>query len=161
MINISVNIRGIPVANATLRKASDPQVYSRGIMKWGKDLQRNLKLSISHRRFTGEIQDSIEWRQRPRGLNGELFMSIEGVYSDSAGKHIVSLNKNTIRNIRLAEWAIAHGVAEEKKGWVTTTKKHLPFLKVKGHPWIDRVTQKHIPKLPDYILQEVDKEIRR
>ena len=83
-----------------------PMMVRKGMMRWGKILVRDMKLSARKagiKRFSGTLQGlGIRWEQRVRGDTGYLFMRLYAVYLDSMAPHYVNVTR---RRTRLLLWA--------------------------------------------------------
>ena len=149
---IEIQVRGLTRTIANLRKWEKeyPKQIRKGTNKWGKRLAGSMKLAVRPHMWTGETYESIRWKPTKRG--GNLSIRKEGIYLDSAIPHKVSLNKSRARNIRLAEWAVAHNIAR-----VEGNRTIPGAITVHPHPFIGRVLMNNIMKLDKYISQEIKK----
>ena len=120
-----------------------PRALSAGMIKWGNTLAGFIKLSLRAHMWRGKLLDSVRWEQRPRGKIGALKMLQYGLALDRMRPHFVALK----RGRKITKWAKEHGI--QGKG-----------VFVKPHPYIDRILNKHIPKLPKFIALEVQKAAR-
>ncbi len=120
-----------------------PKAFSAGMIKWGRRLQGYIKLSLNAHKHTGRLLKSVRWEQRPRGKIGVLKMLQRGIALDRMNPHWVSLK----RGRRITQWAKDHGIRARS-------------IFVKPHPYIDRIMNKHIIKLPKFIALELKKVAR-
>ena len=154
-MRIKVDIRGINETMDGLIKIEKgtKKAIAKGMNKWGKRLQGNMKLAVRKHIWRRRLYNSIEWRQRTTGLTVVLFMAKHGIYLDRAKAHWISLKKG--RNITI--WA------QEKMGLPMTNRGKYPLfpvkaIKVKPHPFIERIYNPHADKLPQYIINEMRRE---
>jgi len=145
MVN-SIIINDLKDIDSSIRSLSKikrrlPQLTSDTMMQWGKMLETSMKNSAKQagiKSNTGELfGKGIEWRQRPRGKKGALFIRIQGVYLDSMRPHHVNIIR---RRTRLLAWAlqsnnikIRQGAHQVQKG----ARRAFPIF-VKPKPFIHR-----------------------
>ena len=145
-IHITINDKEV---RDFLKKGQKLPVWIReSIMNWGFTLQQDLRIAAPG--YTGKLASGINWKER--GNTFQLEMPIEGVYVDSTRTHWVSLNKSNARNKRLAEWALNHGIAKERNGYVTPGS-----LLVHKHPFITRVVNRDVLKLDNHLRRGLNK----
>ena len=148
MVVFEIRIRGAQefVVKMNRLQTRYPQAGRNGMRNWGKDLERFMKLSTKSHDFDGTLTNSIQWRQTPRGNIGNLFMVQHGIFLDRMRTHFV----NHIRpNSKLGRWTLEH------LGFVPRE------LKVRKHPFIDRILNKHRLKVGTYVQRELKKELRK
>ncbi len=127
-----------------------PKMVRKGMMRWGKILVRDMKLSARRARikmFTGTLQTlGIRWEQRVRGDTGYLFMRLYAVYLDSMAPHYVNVTR---RRTRLLAWAkLARKSTIRRKANLVETRKLKSFaIYVRPHPFIANGYRRARPKL--------------
>ena len=136
-----------------------PDMTSDGMMEWGMTLEKDMKNSAKQagiEPFTGEVYGGgIEWRQRPRGRVGRLFIRAYLVQLDQMRPHWVNITK---QRTTLLAWAMQPkhnlsmvvGANAVASGFM----KKYPIY-VKPHPFIRngyiRARSKLNPILQNYI----------
>ncbi len=127
-----------------------PMMVRKGMMRWGKILVRDMKLSARKagiRRFSGTLQGlGIRWEQRVRGDTGYLFMRLYAVYLDSMAPHYVSITR---RRTRLLMWAkISRSPNIRRKARMVEKRELKSFaIYVRPHPFIAQGYRRARPKL--------------
>ena len=127
-----------------------PMMVRKGMMRWGKIIVRDMKLSARKagiKRFSGTLQGlGIRWEQRVKGDTGYLFMRLYAVYLDSMAPHYVSVTR---RRTRLLMWAkIARSPNIRRKARMVEKRKLKSFaIYVKPHPFIAQGYRRARPKL--------------
>ena len=128
------------------------------MMEWGKILERDMKASAMDagiQPFTGTLyDDGIQWRQRPKGKSGALFMRLYGIQLDSMEDHYVKL---TTRRTRLLAWAkqANYEVVRDKAKAVEDGAKYPIKIFVRKHPFIYAGWRRARPKLRPLLKQHV------
>jgi len=139
-------------AVATLNRIKKrlPQMIRKGMMRWGKILARDMKLSARKaniKEFTGTMQTlGIRWEQRVRSDTGYLFMRLYAVYLDSMAPHYVNITR---RRTRLLAWAkLARRSTIRRKANLVERRKLKSFaIYVRPHPFIAQGYRRARPKL--------------
>lgn len=127
-----------------------PQMVRKGMMRWGRILVRDMKLSARRagiREFTGTLQTlGIRWEQGVKSDTGYLFMRLYSIYLDSMVPHYVNVTR---RRTRLLAWAkIARNPNIRRKARMIEKRELKSFaIYVKPHPFIARGYRKARPKL--------------
>ena len=127
-----------------------PMMVRKGMMRWGKILERDMKLSARKagiKRFSGTLQElGIRWEQRKKGDTGYLFMRLYAVYLDSMAPHYVNITR---RRTRLLAWAkIARSPNIRRKARMVEKRELKSFaIYVKPHPFIAQGYRRARPKL--------------
>ena len=127
-----------------------PAMVRKGMMRWGKILTRDLKLSARKagiKNFSGTLQDlGIRWEQGKRSNTGYLFMRLYAVYLDSMAPHYVNVTR---RRTRLLAWAkIARSPNIRRKARMIERRELKSFaIYVKPHPFIAQGYRRARPKL--------------
>jgi hypothetical protein len=127
-----------------------PEMVRIGMMRWGKILVRDMKISARRakiNRFTGSLQGKgVRWEQGPRSDIGYLFMRLHGVYLDSMGPHYVNVTR---RRTSLLAWAkTARSAVIRRKAGLVERKELKKFaIYVKPHPFIANGYRRARPKL--------------
>ncbi len=140
------------VAVATLNRIKKrlPMMIRKGMMRWGKILERDMKLSARRagiKRFSGTLQDlGIRWEQGVRSDTGYLFMRLYAIYLDSMAPHYVNVTR---RRTRLLAWAkIARSPNIRRKARMIEKRELKSFaIYVKPHPFIAQGYRRARPKL--------------
>lgn len=127
-----------------------PMMVRKGMMRWGKILVRDMKLSARKsgiKRFTGTLQTlGIRWEQGVRSDTGYLFMRLYSIYLDSMAPHYVSI---TQRRTRLMAWAkVARSPNIRRKARMVEKRELKSFaIFVRPHPFIAQGYRRARPKL--------------
>ncbi len=127
-----------------------PMMLRKGMMRWGRILVRDMKLSARKagiKRFSGTLQElGIRWEQRKKGDTGYLFMRLYAVYLDSMAPHYVNITR---RRTRLLAWAkIARSLNIRRKARLVEKRELKSFaIYVKPHPFIAQGYRRARPKL--------------
>ena len=127
-----------------------PIMIRLGMMRWGKILVRDMKLSARRsgiKQFTGTLQGlGIRWEQGVRSDIGYLFMRLYAIYLDSMAPHYVNITR---RRSRLLAWAkLARGSTIRRKASRVEKRELKNFsIYVKPHPFIARGYGRARPKL--------------
>lgn len=127
-----------------------PRMVRIGMMRWGKILVRDMKLSARRakiREFTGTLQTlGIRWEQGKRSDTGYLFMRLYSIYLDSMAPHYVSITR---RRTRLIAWAkIARSSTIRRKAGMIERQELKSFaIFVRPHPFIAQGYRRARPKL--------------
>ncbi len=140
------------MAVATLNRIKKrlPMMIRKGMMRWGKILERDMKLSARRagiKRFSGTLQDlGIRWEQGVRSDTGYLFMRLYAIYLDSMAPHYVNVTR---RRTRLLAWAkIARSPNIRRKARMIEKRELKSFaIYVKPHPFIAQGYRRARPKL--------------
>ncbi len=138
------------VATLNRIKRKLPQMIRKGMMRWGKILVRDMKLSARKARIkphTGTLQGlGIRWDQGVRSDVGVLFMRLYGIYLDSMRPHYVNVTR---RRTRLLAWAkIARSANIRRKARMVEKRELKSFaIYVKPHPFIAQGFRRAGPKL--------------
>lgn len=142
---ISIDLRGNKSFITSLKRLRDiPDMTAEAMRSWGKTLEKDMKSSATQagiQNFTGELLDrkGIEWRQRPKGRIGMLFIRKYGVDLDSMNPHYVSFNpKGRYVRKKLLEWGLkANNDSISKKARrVAANPRKGRSIYVKPHPFI-------------------------
>ncbi len=118
-----------------------PNMTSDTMMQWGKMLEKSMINSAKQagiKKFTGGLfQKGIEWRQKPRGKKGELFIRLHGVYLDSMKPHFVNVKRS---RTTLLSWALqANNAKLQARAQQVKDRKIKSFpIYVKQKPFIRR-----------------------
>jgi len=138
-----------------------PSWNSKAMMKWGKTLERDMKNSAKLagiQNSTGELLSTgIQYRQRPRGRVGRLFILQRGVYLDSMRPHFVNITRSRTRLLAWASRSRNFG-DEATKIRNNQLKSHTIF--VRPHPFIDRGYKRSRPKLKSFIKTQYERGMR-
>lgn len=119
-------------------------------LRWGKMYERALKESARQARisqFKGKLYGKgIEWRQRPRGNIGRLFMKMYGVYLDSMRPHWVNIED---RRTTLLSWAeqARDPFIRNTASLINTGVIRKKAIYVRPHPFVMRAWKRTRPKL--------------
>ena len=140
-----------------------PEMSSELMLKWGKILERDVKNSARQagiKAHTGELfNKGIEYRQKPRGRIGFLFIRDYGVKLDSMNPHYVSITRN---RSRLMNWALqANNSTIQSKGRsVASGNRARQSIYVRPHPFIRRGYLRARKKLSPMLKQKVQTTIK-
>ncbi|KKL07122.1 hypothetical protein LCGC14_2589180 [marine sediment metagenome] len=127
-----------------------PMMVRKGMMRWGKILARDMKLSARKagiKKFSGTLQGlGIRWEQGVRSDTGYLFMRLYAVYLDSMAPHYVNITR---RRSRLLIWAKkAKSLNTRRKARMVEKRELKSFaIYVKPHPFIAQGYRRARPKL--------------
>ena len=127
-----------------------PKMVRKGMMRWGRILVRDMKLSARRARikdFTGTLQGlGIRWDQGVRSDTGFLFMRLYAIYLDSMRPHYVNVTR---RRTRLLVWAkTARNPNIRRKARMVEKRELKSFaIYVKPHPFIAQGYRRARPKL--------------
>jgi len=132
------------VEGAVKKIGKFPDLISQSMNQWGQILAKDMQVSAAQNteawRGTLASDKGIQWRQKPKGRLGRLFMYKYGVQLDSMRTHWVSLKRG--RTITM--WA------EDK------LKGNLPkAIEVHKHPFIRKGYDRARPKLRAMINQSM------
>lgn len=135
------NLRDLEHGLKTLSriKKNLPLMTSKGMMRWGKILAKDMKQSAQRagiKPFTGRsFREGIRWEQRERGRVGKLIMPLYMVYLDSMAPHYISVHRRRVRLLRWAKQARSREL--RSKARKVETKKVPRFsVYVRPHPFI-------------------------
>lgn len=152
-------------ARNTFRRISQrtPIVTSEAMNQWGLKLEDSIKLSAKQsgiQSFTGTLQTKgIQWRQRPKGLIGFLFMRNYAVALDSMRPHYVSIRKS--RSL-LLKWALQanHRSIRQRARAVSQGKlKSFPIF-VRPRPYIQKGFNRQKNKLGPMVARRISTTIK-
>jgi len=127
-----------------------PEMTRKGMMRWGRILVRDMKLSSRKagiKRFTGTLQTlGIRWDQGKKSNTGYLFMRLYAIYLDSMAPHYVNVTR---RRTRLLAWAkLARKSTIRRKARMVEKKELKSFaVYVRPHPFIAQGYRRARPKL--------------
>lgn len=154
---IKIRVTGEKKAIRTLGKIRKnlPEMTSRQMMKWGKILERDMKRAAKGagiQSFTGTLLKGrgIEWRQRPKGKVGRLFIRLYGIALDSMEPHPVLIRR---RRSTLLKWAL------QSRNFSSAAKKiyagdlNKKVVHVRRHPFIRTGWRVARPKLTRLLKQ--------
>ena len=135
-----------------------PVMTSKAMMRWGKTFEKDLKTEARTAGIespTGTIYGKgIEYRQRPNGNIGRLFMRNSYVMLDSMKSHWVNLKQS---RGRLLQWAArSRNFKDEARMIQTGDLKKFPIF-VRPHPFIRAGWNRARPKLNPILKQEMRK----
>ncbi len=137
------NMKDINVTIKTLNRIKKrlPKMTTDTMLQWGKMLEKSMKDSAKLagiKKFTGTLyKRGIEWRQRPRGKTGKLFIRLYGVYLDSMNSHYVNVLR---RRSKLLQWALQANNPNIRRNALQVqnrTRQSFP-LYVRQKPFIQR-----------------------
>lgn len=140
-----------------------PVMTRKGMMRWGKILERDMKSSTKRAgidSFTGTLQTTgIRYEQRPRGNIGKLFIRQYGVFLDSMAPHFVNVTR---RRTRLLLWArVARSDSIRGRARLLEQRAIQKFtLYVRPKPFIREGYRRARPKLGTIIRREVARAIQ-
>jgi len=116
-----------------------PEMVRIGMMRWGRILVRDMKLSARRaniKHFTGTLQGlGIRWEQRKKSDTGYLFMRLYAIYLDSMSPKFVSVKRTRIVLLRWAKLARNPNISRKAR-MVETGKLKRFAIFVKPHPFI-------------------------
>jgi len=135
-----------------------PNLVKEGTRQWGTTLERDMKNSAARadiKAFTNTLFTSgIQWRQRPNGNIGLLFIRLYGVLLDSMKPHFVNLTRS---RTRLLAWALQAKSANIRRKASEVSSKRLDKIGiyVKPHPFINNGWNIGRPKLRPILNKQV------
>lgn len=144
-------------------KKSLPRVTRNGMMRFGKILERDMKISAKHsgiKKFSGDSQQKgIRYEQSPRSDVGFLFMRLYMIYLDSMRPHYVSIS---LRRKRILDWAKqATSVNLRIKAKFVESRKIKKFsVFVEPHPFIKMGYASARPKLNPILKSEIQRGLK-
>lgn len=132
-----------------------PNWTSQSMYKWGKILEKDMVNSARKAEigsFSGNLYGgrSIEYRQRPRGKIGKLFISQYLIYLDSMRDHWVNVNRS---RTTLLTWASKSIYFRKKASAVRRGKLKKFGIFVTRHPFIQTGYRRALPKLTPYLRE--------
>jgi hypothetical protein len=135
-----------------------PEMNSRTMMRWGKTLEKDMKVSVKEAGIKSSsgilLGKGIDYRQRPNGNVGRLFIVNHGVMLDDMKPHWVNITRS---RTRLLNWARKSRNFKDEAQLISTGEmKKFPIF-VKPHPFIRRGWQRARPKLNPILKQEMRK----
>jgi len=138
-----------------------PVMNSKAMMRWGKTLEKDMKVSAKEAGIESSsgllFGKGIEYRQRPAGKKGELFIAISGVRLDSMKPHWVNITQN---RSRLLNWAKKSRNFKDEASMISAGEmKKFPIF-VRPHPFIRSGFRRARPKLTPIIKQELATMLR-
>ncbi len=108
LLKITVDNGSVKRVEGRLKQVSRfPDLTRKAMMQWGKVLEREMISSLHTANVKpwggGKLSlfKDIQWRQRPKGDIGRLFMPLHGVYLDSMNPHHVALKPGRL----ITKWA--------------------------------------------------------
>jgi hypothetical protein len=140
-----------------------PQMTRVGMMRFGKILERDMKISARHsgiKKFTGESQDKgIRYEQNERSDVGFLFMKLYMIYLDSMRPHYVTIS---LRRKRILDWAKQSvSVDLRAKARLVERRKIKKFsIFVTPHPFIRMGYASARPKLNPILKTEIQRGLK-
>lgn len=138
-----------------------PTMNSKAMMRWGKTLEKDMKVSAREAGIESSsgllFGKGIEYRQRPNGKTGELFIAISGVRLDGMKPHWVNITRN---RSRLLNWAKkSRNFKDEASAISSGDMKKFPIF-VRPHPFIRNGWKRARPKLAPIVRQELATMLR-
>ena len=130
-----------------------PDLTSEAMNQWGhilaKDLQVSAKIHGKIKPWRGTLMSDkgIQWRQKPKGRVGRLYMVRYGVMLDRMTPHFVSLKPGRL----ITQWA----KDPNKMNITPRTVKPFQAIRVKPHPFISAGYRIARPKLKTIIKQNL------
>lgn len=164
---ITVNIQGDldrmdRVLSRIRRKV--PESTSEALNEWGTILERDMKNSAIQagiKPFTGTLfTKGIEWRMKPKGRIGRLFIRQYGVFLDSMRPHAVAFKKSRTRLLAWGLQARSLGVRVQAALVDEGIQKSAAIF-VRPHPFIRRGFRRARPKLRPIARKHLDRAVRR
>ena len=133
-----------------------PGMNSKAMMRWGKTLEKDMKQSARDagiKSQTGTIYNKgIEYRQKPNGKIGRLFIRNNYVMLDSMKPHWVNLQRS---RSRLLSWASkSRNFKDEAQMIQSGEMKKFPIF-VRPHPFIKSGWRRAKVKLRPILNQEL------
>jgi len=139
-----------------------PEMLSKEMMTWGKILERDMKesaLAAQIKPFTGTLYSTgIQWRQRPRGRIGYLFVRDYGIKLDSMRPHWVNI---TARRTRLLAWAgqASDDLINNAATLIASGRMKRKAIFVRPHPFLRVGWNRARPKLRQRLKRAVQRGI--
>ena len=154
---IQVDIRGVQDFRTSMKRVRKlPDMTSRAMYKWGKILERSMKQATHAAGIddnTGLLRDrGIEWRQRPKGKVGHLFIRSYGIMLDSMRTHGVNITQS---RQGLLNWGLQARSSAIRKGAaaVASGKRKSYAIVVQRKPFIERGWKRARPLLNPIIRE--------
>ena len=140
---IKIDVKGLTRVKKLFRKLTlVPSKIPNAIRDIGYTYVRDLKNSAFNagiRPFTGEIYGSgIQWRQRPKGKVGSLFINNRYIMLDSMKPHWVALKPTRKRLLLWAQQASDDFISEKATLILSGVKIPNRSIFVRPHPFIVR-----------------------
>lgn len=160
---IKIDLRGGPEVEAKmLRIGKLPEMTSDVMYQWGKILEKDMKNSAHQadiKPFSGVLfGKGIEWRQRPKGKIGRLFIVKYGLDLDSMKPHYVAFKKSRTRFLRWGLRANSSSIKAKARRAAAGAKKGRSIY-VKPHPFVRRGWRRARPKLNALLKSKTDELI--
>jgi len=132
-----------------------PAMSSEAMMEWGTTLERDMKTAARQagiQNFTGTLMHGkgIEWRQRPKGYIGRLFMRKYGIYLDSMRNHWVNMKRSRRVLLKWAQQADDPKLRSAARK-ISAGKARKYAFGVRKHPFIRMGFERARPKLAPII----------
>ncbi len=125
-----------------------PRMTIEGMRRWGKILERDMKLSARKAgidEFNNVLMtNGIRWDQGVRSKKGSLFIRLYGIYLDSMSPHFVNVTR---RRTRLLAWAKQSRNFKRKAIMVESRQLDKFSIYVRPHPFIANGYRRARPKL--------------
>lgn len=133
-----------------------PEMNSKAMMRWGKTLEKDMKVSAKEAGIKPSsgllFGKGIEYRQRPRGKVGKLFIANSGVRLDGMKPHWVNIQRG---RSRLLNWALKSRNFKDEARMISSGElKKFPIF-VRPHPFIRSGWKRSRPKLTPILKQEM------
>jgi len=147
------------IRNIKRLKGQVPQMLSRTMYKWGKIYEKDTRASAvaaNIKSSTGTLlkKKGIEWRQRPRGRIGKLFIRHYGIMLDSMRGHHVAIRR---RRMTLLRWALKSDRFDKSARKILAGQMNNQLIYVRKHPFIQRGWRLARPKLMRMIKQDMNR----
>jgi len=141
-----------------------PGLTREAMRDWGEILERELVASAKRagiKSYTGTLFNTgIEWRQRPKGNVGKLFMRQYGIWLDQMSPHWVTIKDTRSTLLNWARRASSNTIRLKAARIIGGTTDN-ESLYVKPHPFIKQGLRRAQPKLDALLKNNIDKTGRR
>ena len=140
-----------------------PQMTRIGMRRWGKILERDLKMSArqagikSHTNIL--LGKGIEWRQGKNSNVGYLFMRLYGIQLDEMRPHYVALRPRRTRLMMWARQASSSRIRQMARD--VDQKKSKRAVYVKPHPFIAKGYRRARGKLSAVLKRAAKRAVER
>ncbi len=137
-----------------------PELTSKGMFAWGKILEKDMKMSARDAGivpFTNTLfTTGIQWRQRPRGKIGRLFIRLYGIALDQMAPHFVNLTRRRSRLLAWAEQSKSSAIRRAARA-VRKGEQSKATIRVRPHPFIMNGWRRARPKLRPVLSRFADR----
>ena len=140
-----------------------PGWNSKVMLRWGKTLERDMKESAimaGIKSNTGTLlNEGIQYRQRPNGRIGRLFVRQYGVFLDSMDPHVVRVIPTRTRLLAWASNARSSTISQKAADLRSRKIKDF-FIFVRPHPFMLSGWRRARPKLSPMLKSHYQRNLK-